>query len=131
MALCTSRSLLLRASASLLAPSLGTVTAVGRRTYVMWPSEFEDPVANRTDFPALRESGEYDRKRLVPVKSALDSANCSVFSDPLVLRVRNTMARKGRFERVDRELRKTFHRIKAMQVKMLTTSSRSCLYVCT
>lgn len=35
---------------------------------------------------------------LVPVKSALDSANCSVFSDPLVLHVRNNITREGHFE---------------------------------
>ncbi len=57
------------------------------RPYVMWPPEFEDPVPHRSNFQELRESGEYQRKRLVPVKAAENEASASVFYDPLVLKV--------------------------------------------
>merc|ERR1712150_242673 len=50
----------------------------------MWPTGFEDPVIHKRDFPVMRDSGEYEKKALAPIKSAPNSATCSLFKDPLV-----------------------------------------------
>ena len=65
----------------------------------------------------MRESQEYERKSRVPVKAAPDHANCSVFGDDLVIKVRNMITKEGNRERADQVLRKTFHNIKAIQVR--------------
>ena len=50
----------------------------------MWPEKFEDPLINRKDIDSIRRSPEYERKVNVPVKAAVKSATCSMFTEPLL-----------------------------------------------
>ncbi len=110
------RSALTKCRAALSGRRSAVVSSVPCRT-VMWPPEFEDAVRHPSDFMELKESGEYERKRLVPIKAALNDASCSVFHDPLVVRFRNTMMRKSQKQKADQIMRHTFHRIKDIQIR--------------
>ena len=50
----------------------------------MWPTKFEDPLITRKDIERIRKTPEYERKVNVPVKAAVKSATCSMFTEPLL-----------------------------------------------
>ncbi len=89
----------------------------------MWPPNFEDPVAHQSMFPDLKESGEYQRKRLVPIKSAINDANSSVFGHPLATQFRNMLIKIGDKEKADHVIQATFHQIKQIQLAKVRRSS--------
>ena len=71
----------------------------------MWPKGFEDPAAHKRDFPALRNSGEFETKALSPIKSAPSTATCSMFKDPLVQKFHRLCTLHGRAEVTEINLR--------------------------
>ena len=71
----------------------------------MWPTGFEDPVIHKRDFPVMRDSGEYEKKALAPIKSAPNSATCSLFKDPLVQKFHRLCTIHGRSEQTENNLR--------------------------
>merc|ERR1719411_740519 len=83
----------------------------------MWPKGFEDPVIHKKDFPELRESGDYQVKALAPIKSAPNSATCSLFKDPLVQKFQRLCTLHGRSEQAENNMRETFRLIKHTQLK--------------
>ena len=40
------------------------------RLMSMWPTGFQDPITHKRDFPEMRDSGEFEKKALAPIKSA-------------------------------------------------------------
>ena len=87
------------------------------RPYVMWPPEFEDPVLRKEQIPELKESGEYERLKKVPIKAAPNDSTCSLFIDPMVQRFRNTLMERGKKELANRQLMLTYQKIKEIQLK--------------
>jgi len=83
----------------------------------MWPTGFEDPVIHKRDFPVMRDSGEYEKKALAPIKSAPNSATCSLFKDPLVQKFHRLCTVHGRSEQSENNLRETYRLIKQSQLK--------------
>merc|ERR1712038_2221892 len=83
----------------------------------MWPKGFEEPVIHKKDFPELRESGDYQVKALAPIKSAPNSATCSLFKDPLVQKFQRLCTLHGRSEQAENNMRETFRLIKHTQLK--------------
>ena len=71
----------------------------------MWPKGFEDPVIHKRDFPSLQESGEFETKALSPIKSAPNTATCSLFKDPLVQKFHRLCTVHGRSEVAENNLR--------------------------
>jgi len=83
----------------------------------MWPKGFEEPVIHKRDFPSLRASGEFQTKALSPIKSAPNTATCSLFKDPLVQRFHRLCTVHGRSEVSENNLRETYRLIKQTQLR--------------
>ena len=73
-----------------------------------WPDGFENPIPHKTDIPAMRDSGEYEKKALAPIKSAAKSASCSLFRDPLVDRFERLCRVHGRAQQAENNLMVSF-----------------------
>ena len=71
----------------------------------MWPKGFEDPVIHKSDFPALRDSGDYQTKAISPIKSAPNSATCSLFTDLTVKKFQRLCTLHGRSEVAENNMR--------------------------
>ena len=71
----------------------------------MWPKGFEDPVIHKSDFPALRDSGDYQTKAISPIKSAPNSATCSLFTDRTVKKFQRLCTLHGRSEVAENNMR--------------------------
>jgi small subunit ribosomal protein S7 len=83
----------------------------------MWAKEYEEPVSHKSQFKELKESGEYERKKFVPIKAALSEANCSLFRDELVDRMRKTLMKYSNGERSHRLVGDIYRHIKETQLK--------------
>ena len=71
----------------------------------MWPKGFEDPVIHKSDFPTLRDTGEYQTKAVSPIKSAPTSATCSLFKDRTVQKFQRLCTLHGRSEVAENNMR--------------------------
>ena len=71
----------------------------------MWPHGFEEPAAHKQEFPELRKSGDFQTKALSPIKSAPNSATCSLFKDPLVQKFHRLCTVHGHSEVAESNLR--------------------------
>ncbi len=83
----------------------------------MWPKEYEDPVAHKSHFKRLRETGEFETKKTAPIKAADVEANCSVFRDELVDKFRRLFTVYTKSERAQLILREVCLQIKTTQLK--------------
>ncbi len=97
--------------------SLSVLNRLGPRSYSMWPPQFVDPASSRSELAELRESGEFEQVKMMPVKAAPKDAQCSLFGDPLVLRIRNTLMCISNKERADLIIREAFRCMKATQLE--------------
>jgi len=88
-----------------------------RRAMSMWPKNYEDPVDHKSMIRDLRETGDFERKKIMPVKAALADANCSVFSDPLVGRLQRTLMKYSTGEVSRQVMREVYRDIKEMQLR--------------
>ena len=71
----------------------------------MWPKGFEEPVIHKSDFPTLRDSGDYQTKAISPIKSAPNSATCSLFRDRTVQKFQRLCTIHGRSEQSENNMR--------------------------
>ena len=69
-----------------------------------WPAGFEEPVPHKRDIPAIRDSGEYEKKALAPIKSAHKSATCSLFQDPLIQKFKRLCTVHGRAQQAENNM---------------------------
>jgi len=100
-------------SAPLVAPPSAPLLAPSSRGLAMWPPEFEDPVEDKEEFPSMRDSGEYDRRKLLPAKAAPNKASCSVFRDRIVDKVLHMAMKEGNKRRTENYVMlPTFNHIK-------------------
>ena len=72
-----------------------------------WPAGYEDPVPHKRDIPAIRDSGEYEKKALAPIKSANKSATCSLFQDPLIQKFKRLCTVHGRAQQAENNMKVT------------------------
>jgi len=82
-----------------------------------WPAGFEEPVPHKRDIPAIRDSGEYEKKALAPIKSAHKSATCSLFQDPLIQKFKRLCTVHGRAQQAENNMMETYRIIKHAQLK--------------
>ena len=75
------------------------------RLMSMWPTGFQDPITHKRDFPEMRDSGEFEKKALAPIKSAPNWATCSLFKDPLIQKFQRLCTQHGRSEQAENNLR--------------------------
>jgi len=87
------------------------------RLMSMWPTGFQDPITHKRDFPEMKDSGEFEKKALAPIKSAPNWATCSLFKDPLIQKFQRLFTQHGRSEQAENNLRETFRLIKQVQLK--------------
>merc|ERR1712066_1055584 len=83
----------------------------------MWPRNYEEPVEHKSMIRDLREKGDFDRKKIMPIKAALADANCSVFADPLVGRLQRTLMKYSSGELSREIIREVFRDIKEIQLR--------------
>jgi len=83
----------------------------------MWPRNYEDPVEHKSMIRDLREKGDFDRMKIMPIKAALADANCSVFADPLVGRLQRTLMKYSSGESSRQVIIKVYRDIKEIQLR--------------
>merc|ERR1712061_679980 len=88
-----------------------------RQAMSMGPSNYEDPVEHKSMIRALRETGDFERKKIMPIKAALADANCSVFADPRVGRLQRTLMKYSSGELSREIIREVFRDIKEIQLR--------------
>ena len=91
--------------------------SVKQRPMSMWPASFEDPIPHKDQIAQAKESGEYKKRLLVPVKAADKEATCSKLLDEEFLAFLRTMQKDGKKHIVMESLKKTFEKIKEIQLK--------------
>jgi len=89
----------------------------------MWPPQFEQPVQDKSEFRQMRESGEYERKRLVAVQAAAPSATASVFHQAYVENLKQLILKNGKKLEAEEVMAKCFHRIKTIQLRKYRRAS--------
>ncbi|XP_058059580.1 small ribosomal subunit protein uS7m [Anopheles bellator] len=78
---------------------------------------FIDPVVDKKQIEALKESGDLAKLAHVPIKAALSSQNTSVFYDPLVSQFTNYVMKQGKKELSRGLVEKGFENIKRLQLE--------------
>lgn len=82
---------------------------------IMWNPKFEDPLTSRQEIDSIRNTPEYERKVNVPIKSALKSATCSMFRDPIVDRFINVVQEHSNGQVGENIMLETCRRIKVIK----------------
>jgi len=88
-----------------------------KRAMSMWPKNYEDPVEHKSMIRDLREKGDFERKKIMPIKAADADANCSVFADPLVGRLTRTLMMYSKGEVSQQIMREVYRDIKEIQLR--------------
>jgi len=96
---------------------LPTIPTTSHVRMSMWSSKFEDPLTSRKEIDSIRNTPEYERKVNVPIKSALKSASCSMFKDPILTKFTNIVQEHSNAQVGENIMLETFRRIKEIQLK--------------
>ncbi len=83
----------------------------------MWPPNFVDPVVNKADISEAKNSGEYRKKTMVPVKAAPSTATSSVFFEPDMITFLKAMTAHGQRYPAEEQMIKMFELIKKSQLE--------------